>query len=183
MVMFSDFFSGIEDAHYQIHVDWDDIDRALETYTERRNQTFDELIPDYQRGHVWTEQQQREYVEWKISGGIGYDIVCLNVPGLLGNIPPRNPKPELTKVEIVDGLQRLTAVRKFIHGDLSVFGGFVYEEFEEKHPPSRLHFIFKCNCLWYRKDVLNWYLALNSKGTPHSVEEIDRVRNLLKEAE
>jgi len=32
-----------------------------------------------------------------------------------------------------------------------------------------------------RSDLLNHYLSINSGGTPHSAEELDRVRALLAE--
>ena len=35
------------------------------------------------------------------------------------------------------------------------------------------------NDLQTREEVLQWYLELNSAGTPHSKEELDRVKALL----
>lgn len=35
------------------------------------------------------------------------------------------------------------------------------------------------NCLQTRKDMLQWYIDMNSGGTVHSEEEINRVKKLL----
>ena len=38
------------------------------------------------------------------------------------------------------------------------------------------------NDLKTRREVLQWYIDMNAGGTPHSKEEIDRVRGLLEQA-
>ena len=39
------------------------------------------------------------------------------------------------------------------------------------------------NDLQSEKDVLQWYLEMNSGGTPHTQEELDRVKLLLQKCE
>lgn len=39
------------------------------------------------------------------------------------------------------------------------------------------------NDLQYEKDVLQWYIEMNEGGTPHTKEEIQRVKDLLSELE
>ena len=36
------------------------------------------------------------------------------------------------------------------------------------------------NNLKSEKEVLQWYIDMNAGGTPHSSEEIDRVRKMIK---
>ena len=80
---------------------------------------------------------------------------------------------------IVDGLQRLTAVRGFLENKVPVFGHF-HDEWEGRLDPIRYRFRVLVNSLPTRTDVLRWYLEINSAGTPHSDEEIRRVEDLLR---
>lgn len=82
----------------------------------------------------------------------------------------------------VDGLQRLTAIRKFLNNDLKVFGHYL-NEFEDKDVFLRRHngILFNINDLKTKKEVLKWYLDFNTGGTVHSDEEIIRVKKILDE--
>ena len=40
---------------------------------------------------------------------------------------------------------------------------------------------FNVNNLQTREELLTWYLEMNTGGTPHSDEEIERVKGLLAE--
>ena len=81
----------------------------------------------------------------------------------------------------MDGLQRLTAVMKFINNEISAFGTF-YNEFEDKIP-LYITLVFNVNNLQTRKEVLQWYIELNTGGTIHTEEEINKVRELLGKEE
>jgi len=79
---------------------------------------------------------------------------------------------------LVDGLQRLSAVRAFISNNLKVFALY-YSEYEG--------YLSSTNCLTFNitnlkteQDVINFYLTLNAGGTPHKQDELKRVTNLLK---
>jgi len=76
-----------------------------------------DLNPDFQRGHVWTERQQIEYCEYILRGGTSGRELYFNCPGWGRDW--RGP------YEIVDGKQRLCAVRRFMGGDIPVFGGYL----------------------------------------------------------
>ena len=78
---------------------------------------------------------------------------------------------------LVDGLQRLIAVRSFLNNDIKAFGMY-YEDFEG-HIPNNLDFIIAINNLKSRKQVLHWYIEINEGGIVHSKEEMDRVKRLL----
>lgn len=134
------------------------------------------LNPDFQRGHVWTKEQQIAYLEFQFRGGkSGRDLYfnCPYWPGL----------PTGTGYEdyvCVDGLQRITAWAAFLNNEVPVFGHFC-NEFTDRFPVEitmKVHI----NNLKTRKEVLQWYLGLNAGGTPHSREELTRVAKLLEEA-
>ena len=77
----------------------------------------------------------------------------------------------------VDGLQRLTAIRRFLQNEIPVFGS-KYSEYTDSLRSSttvRVH----VNDLKSREEVLRWYLEMNAGGTPHSKKEIQRVKDLL----
>lgn len=41
--------------------------------------------------------------------------------------------------------------------------------------------IFHINDLKSKKEVLQWYLDMNAGGTPHTSEEIERVKKMIEE--
>ena len=76
----------------------------------------------------------------------------------------------------VDGLQRITAILRFLGNEFPAFGSY-YREFEDRLSITntvRVH----VNDLKSKKEVLTWYIEMNAGGTPHSKEEIDRVTAL-----
>ena len=79
----------------------------------------------------------------------------------------------------MDGLQRITAIKKFYHNEIKAFSHY-YSEFEGKLPFLKYSIPVNVNNLKTREEVLKWYIELNSGGTPHTVEEIEKVRDLLR---
>lgn len=79
----------------------------------------------------------------------------------------------------VDGLQRLTACLGFLQKEFKVFDTY-YTEFDGVLP-NNVSLICNINDLKTRKEVLNWYLEMNSGGTPHKKEELARVQGLFEE--
>lgn len=135
-----------------------------------------QLNPDFQRGHVWTEEQQTTYIEYLLKGGKSARTIYFNMPSWRGK-----QTTDYNDFVCVDGLQRLTAVIKFMNNELKVFGNY-YNEFEDELP-FNIDLLFNVNNLKTKKEVLQWYIEFNSGGTPHSNEEIERVKNMLKEIE
>lgn len=132
------------------------------------------LNPDFQRGNVWTEQQQISYVEYFLRGGKSGRDIYFNDPSW--RLPAETDYDEFV---CVDGLQRLTAMLKFVTNELEVFGCY-YKDFLDK-PSVLLSFRINVNDLQTKKEVLKWYLEMNSGGTPHSKEELVRVEAMYKE--
>lgn len=132
-----------------------------------------ELImePDFQRGHVWNEQQQVKYVEHVLKGGrSGLDILC--------NCYNFDKVGKKGPYELVDGLQRVTACLRFLRNEIGVFCGIKRKDFTGQIPIN-ISLVWHVNQLKTRAEVLQWYLDLNSGGTIHSDEELSRVRTLL----
>lgn len=80
----------------------------------------------------------------------------------------------------VDGLQRITAIQKFIHNEIKVFGSY-YKEFEDSLRLLPNMMTLNVNNLKTRKEVLRWYIDMNSGGTPHDDNEIEKVKRMIRE--
>ncbi|WP_370630743.1 hypothetical protein [Vogesella sp. XCS3] len=87
------------------------------------------------------------------------------------------------EIQIVDGLQRLTAIRMFMSGRLSAFWMVVDDFADSSFNPRRQSYWvkFAIHAFTHRRDLLRYYLDINAGGTPHSKDEIDRVSSLLAE--
>lgn len=156
-----------QDSPYKI----DQPVKSLEEFLDGYFKQGLDMNPDFQRGHVWTEDQQIAYVEFLLRGGKSGRDIYFNHPGWM-----RNWKGDFV---LVDGLQRITAFLRFLRNEIKAFG-YLRKEFEDDlnfaDPTFRVHI----NTLQTRAEVLRWYLEMNSGGTPHSQAEIDRVTAMWK---
>lgn len=157
-------------ANYRINMSWRDLESCFDRWTKDRNLAKLDLDPEFQRGHVWTESQQIAYVEFILRGGSGSNDIQFNCVGWMNSF--EGP------FVLVDGKQRLTAVLKFLRSELKVFGHY-YNEFEDDFRWGDCEFIFHVNDLKSMQEVYRWYLEMNSGGTPHTEEELDKVRKLI----
>jgi hypothetical protein len=160
---------------YSVHVPWDFLEDQLDHWQEREvdPQARLDLAPDFQRGHVWNTEQQTAYVEYCLRGGVSGRDIYFNCVGWMNTF--KGP------FVIVDGLQRLTAARAFLGNRITAFGSY-YKEYTDRMRVVHNNFIFHVNDLKTRKQVLQWYLDLNTGGTPHTSEELERVKELLDTA-
>lgn len=131
-----------------------------------------QLDPDFQRAHVWDEARQVHYVEYVLRGGQGAREIYFNHPGW-----HRDYRGEFV---LVDGKQRLEAVRRFLTDELEVFGHHRLSSFEDRLPWEPCVYL-NVNNLPTRGAVLRWYLDLNEGGIVHTTEELDHVRRLFIE--
>lgn len=157
-------------ANYRVTVSWKYLEEKINDFCTEKLAPLN-LEPDFQRGHVWTEEQQVKYVEYALRGGESGLELYFNCPGWMDDY--RGP------FEIVDGKQRLQAARQFLNNKIKAFGHF-YKEFEGSLSTLDVVFYFNIANLKSRKEVLQWYLDFNSGGTVHSQEELDRVKALLE---
>jgi uncharacterized protein with ParB-like and HNH nuclease domain len=139
-----------------------------------------QLNPEFQRGHVWTEEQQIAWLEYHLRGGKSGSIIYLNNPFWHSS---RNPKEnEYSDYVCVDGLQRITAAQRFIHNEIKVFDSY-FNEFEDRIRMASAMIHLNVNDLKSKREVLQWYIDMNAGGTPHTKEEIERVSKMLEELE
>lgn len=160
------------------NVSWGYLEDHLRIYTQCPNGF--EIDPEFQRGHAWTQDQQRRYVEFILKGGMSARDIYVNDPHK-GDMP----------IQLVDGKQRITAVRKFMNNELRIFPeldthcgderGFLCCEIQGNMRMLTPDFVFHENDLQTPEEVLQWYIDLNAGGTPHTDEEIEKVRRMLKE--
>lgn len=135
-----------------------------------------QLNPEFQRGHVWTEEQQISWIEYHLRGGKSGNTIYLNNPFWHGTRLPN--KDEYQDYVCVDGLQRITAAQRFVHNEIKVFGSY-FKEFEDKIRIIDATINLNVNDLKSEKEVLQWYIDMNSGGTPHTKEEIERVKKIM----
>jgi len=159
----------ITQANYRVNVSWKYLEFQLAHFKEGYGL---ELEPDFQRAHVWTEDQQIAYIEWVLRGGrSGRDILWNCKVWRSGGKAP---------VVLVDGLQRITAVQRFLHNEIPAFGT-LYNDYEDNLRLVTSDFVFYVNDLKTTEQVLQWYIDINAGGTQHSDEEIEKVKAMLAE--
>ena len=172
---FRDIPAFTRDGNYQVDMD---IRRIPEWIANEQKEMNLQLNPNFQRGHVWTEEQQIAWLEFFLRGGKTGRILYFNCPSWQGSVKDG----EYNDFVCVDGLQRLTAIRKFMNGEIPVFGSYI-NEYEDKMSNTRNAIKVNVNNLKTEKEVLQWYVDMNAGGTPHTNEEIERVKKMIKELE
>lgn len=135
-----------------------------------------QMNPDFQRGHVWTEEQQIKFIEFILRGGNSGKDLYFNCPSWLRV----NYTGEYNDFVCVDGLQRITAIRRFLNNEIEVFGQH-YVDFGDRTDMVHHSMIVHVNDLKTKREVLQWYIEMNDGGTPHTQAEIERVRKMMEE--
>lgn len=164
ITQFRDIPQFISSGKYVVTVSWNYLENWLEEIPELN------LNPDFQRGHVWTRDKQVKYVEFILRGGQSSKDIYWNHPNWMSDISG--------ELLLVDGKQRLEAVRAFMRDEIKAFKS-KFSEYTDRIRTSEHFFIFHINDLKTRAEVLQWYLDLNSGGVVHTEDELNRVRELL----
>lgn len=163
----------MRDGDYEVDVDLSMLEDTIKGYEKTYSL---ELNPDFQRGHVWNESQQISYVEFFLRGGKTGRKIYFNCPSWIVG----NADYEELPMQCVDGLQRITALRRFVNNEIPAFG-CLFKDFEDSPRRSQSVFQININSLGTRLEVLEWYLQMNEGGIAHSKEEIDRVKSLIED--
>ena len=153
---------------YTVDIPWGYVEDNLEDWGSSGLYKLD-LNPDFQRAHVWTREKQIAYVEYILRGGHAAREIYWNCTGWMRGY--EGP------MVLVDGKQRLEAVRAFMRGDIPAFGA-PHSEFD-KIPFDACSMRWYVNDLKTRAEILQWYIDLNTGGVVHTEEEIEKVRRLL----
>lgn len=156
---------------------WDSLERALTDLGEEYGGL--ELNPDFQRGHVWTPEQQTHFIENCLRGVVpdSGKFVQFNSPEFGDEDDPEADLPR--SLQCVDGLQRLTAIMEYVKGNIKPFGFTAEQLLPTAYSPRRMFLKIGIHAFTRRAQLLTHYLDINAGGTPHSAEEIERVRGLL----
>jgi len=166
---FRDIPPFIRWGNYEVDVSWS----YLEHWIKRQAEDIGvDLDPDFQRAHVWTEAQQVAYVEHCLRGGSASRVILWNCHDWeyhTGKHP----------VVLVDGKQRIEAVRAFLRDDIKAFRT-KYSRYQDKLGHTDYRFRFVVNSLKTKAEVLQWYLEINAGGVAHTDEEIEKVRRMLQ---
>ena len=167
---FSEIKPFIECNNYVVDVSLKSIPSQIEEFIEDLGL---ELNPDFQRGNVWNQFQKERYLEYLLRNGQSGRDIYLNHT----NWNRTEGKGDGWFV-CVDGLQRLTTCLEFMSNKVKAFGLY-RDQFEDKLTSGIARLRIHVNNLQTRAEVLQWYLEMNSGGTVHSAEELERVQTLL----
>lgn len=165
---------------YHVDVGWDYLETWLKDHQEQGPKL--DLDPDFQRAHVWTEAQQVAFVEYALRGGLSGKQLYFNHPYWMSFKSPEvvAKKKLYYDFVLVDGKQRMTAALRFLRNEIPAFGSY-RREYTDRIRLSGPSFSININDLKTKAEVLTWYLEMNTGGTPHTDEEIEKVRRMLKE--
>lgn len=155
--------------HYRVNISLDYVPEKIKNWTEKDFGAKLQINPDFQRGNIWKENQQIKYIEYLLKNPTSGKEIYFNHPNWMGSWEGN--------FVLVDGLQRLTAVLKFLNNEIKVYDTY-YKDYEDRLFNS-IDLVFNIATLKTRKEVLQWYLDFNTGGTIHSKEEIAKVKRLL----
>src|SRR4051812_12518846 len=104
---------------YSVTVSWSYLEKQLSSMDEPGGML--DLDPDFQRAHVWNDEKRSRYVQHILRGGrsardLFFNCATWNSNGIA------KPTAWQRKVELVDGKQRLDAVRSFLDNRVTAFG-------------------------------------------------------------
>lgn len=145
-----------------------------------------DLNPVFQRGNVWTTEQKIAFVENFLRRPQAVNRkIYFNDGGLFNQLEKNDTNDFIAgKWVCLDGLQRLTALLDFMDGKFACFDEKVTWDKIQK-APNKHEILNDSNLDVYQlymktnQEVIEFYIDFNSAGTPHSEDEIERVKKLL----
>lgn len=169
MPRYQDIPSFTRHAAYAVDIPWDHLERTLGTYVDDYHLDTD---PDFQRGYVWTPDQKVSFIEFRLRGGMTGGDIYTNCPGWNGTAR------DMGAFVLVDGKQRLNAIMGYLRNEYKVFGHY-HKDYTDRLDMFRAKVRWHVNDLRTRREVLQWYLDLNSGGTVHTEKDLGKVRAML----
>lgn len=152
---------------YSISMLWEG--RAANTNVPEERQLLNLVLPPWQRAFVWTEEQQRAFVEG-IFLGLGTGFYVVNGRDYDGDrdLPMSG--------WLLDGQQRITSIARFVKGEITVFDGIRYSDLSIGEKRRRFDNVtFPCIELEYQADealLKELYRRLNFGGTAHTAADL-----------
>ena len=169
----------LEQARYTCHVPVSHFTDSVEKLSLDYGAPVD-MTPDFQRGHVWTLDQKKNFIKNVLRGAVPEAglVVQFNCP----NWDNHSYQGELPLgFQCVDGLQRVTAFKEFMQESFDI-DGILASDLEGSSFNLRrgsFNFVMQVFSFQSKKQLLAHYLDINSGGTPHSPTEIERVRSMM----
>jgi uncharacterized protein with ParB-like and HNH nuclease domain len=157
-------------AFYRVNVSLDFLKEHLEHWDHKEMGSPLIMNPEWQRGHVWSKEQQIAFMEYFLKGGTMGSEVYFNCSTWQGKYN--------TPIYCVDGLQRISAALAFCNNEIPVFGHYL-KDFEDRLRMADVDFIFNVLKISNKKELLGIYLNFNSAGTVHSQAELDKVQHMI----
>jgi len=161
---------NVPDCTYHVNIGIGWLNEAIEQYSI-------DLDPPYQRGYIWTEEQESKFVG-----------ACLEN---YNTIPPfwfnwKNKEFERDSCEVVDGKQRIKASLRWINNEIIAqcpCGIKVWyknlDTIDLRNISTGVMFNWNFVDLG-RIAVMQFYIRLNCGGTIHTEEELSKVRKLIE---
>lgn len=156
---------GVERS-YSISMLWEGTAAVPNIPDER--QLLNLVLPPWQREFVWTEAQQRSFVEGIFLGfNPGYYVI--NGRDYEGG------SDRYMSGWLLDGQQRITSIARFVKDEITVFDGIRYSDLSLGEKRRRFdNVIFPCIELEYQVDealLKELYRRLNFGGTAHTASD------------
>lgn len=158
-------------SNYSSDVDWLTMDTQIASFGQGGGVN---LNPVYQRGYVWSDAQRTAYIEYILKGGRTGKDIYFNAVNWQGSGP-------MGVLELVDGKQRIEAVRSFLSNKTPIFNGHYYKDFTDRIRLGQASFKFHINNLSSPLEVVDWYLGLNTGGSVHTPKDLEVAHAYRKE--
>jgi len=146
----------------ELYSDWESNSKSIENSTEY---FFEKITPEFQRSNnKWSKKMKVKFVENLLSG-CPTEIKLFRV-GI---------KSQIEDAQIIDGLQRLTAIFDFMCSDFKVFG-YSYDELKESLNNFPVRMILSVYDFDEWEQVGRYYVDMNENIT-HSKDDIQKAKN------
>ncbi|EPS7995359.1 TPA: DUF262 domain-containing protein [Pseudomonas aeruginosa] len=154
---------------YSISALWEGTPARINVDQER--QLLNLVLPPWQRPPSWNLDQQVQFIEGIFLGlGTGYYVINGRDYDDQGHDKPMSGW-------LIDGQQRITAIARFFHGEISIFGGIFFQDLSLADKRRRFNnLIFPCIEMDYTDDekvLKELYRRLNFSGTPHTEADLE----------
>lgn len=131
-------------------------------------------VPAFQRDNdKWSESMQVKFVENLLMG-------CKTTL-MMYEIADKGDHGRLCDCYILDGLQRITAIDRFVKGEITAFGES-YSKLRTERVINNLRCRLKINVYTFgsEKEAIEFYISMNENIT-HSSSDIDKAKRILSE--
>lgn len=165
--------SNVPDCTYHVNVGLASVKSSLEQFNVN-------LDPVYQRDYVWAEDQKIKFVGAAIENPKAMPPFWFNWV---------HDEFDRSSSEVVDGKQRLNACISWLDGEIPAVcpcGETVWFKDLNEIDIRLIDFGFSFSWNFVdlnKKEVMKFYIRLNSGGTIHSGEDLDKVKKLIGKAD